>query len=140
MSGFEAIGLTLIVWPLVVNALDLYKSAPKKNGEKNGDGVWTELLSDLRTEETIYREFVDRLLAAHLTEDARLEYESDSSAMWALASLHRRLQRGLGPNADIVLHTIPDMERLLRELNAKVNDALKFSGSTVRKFWIVIKN
>jgi hypothetical protein len=140
MSGFEAIGHALSVWPLVVNAVALYKSVLKKNRENNGDGVWTELLSDLRTEETIYREFVDRLLAAHLTEDARLEYESNSSAMWALASLHRRLQRGLGPNADIVLHTVSDMERLLRELNAKVNDALEVSGSTVRKFWTLIKN
>ncbi len=75
------------VWPLVVNALDLYKKV------RNSPG-WNQLDQELRTEKIIYEEFVGHLLTHDLLDGASLEFidqKTANFARWEDKELHSRL-------------------------------------------------
>jgi hypothetical protein len=114
MSGFEVIGVVLGVWPLVVNALSLYKEV--KNSPR-----WDLLDQELRTEKIIYVEFVGHLLAPDLLDGDSLELINQKTAnfaRWEDKELHSRLAERLGiEKSSLVLTTVQEMERLLVDLN-----------------------
>lgn len=113
MSGFEVIGVVLGVWPLVVNALMLYKAV------KNS--AWDLLLQELQTEKIIYVEFVRHLLTPDLLDGDSLEFidqKTENFAGWEDKELHSRLAERLGvEKSTLVLTTVQEMEKLLGDLN-----------------------
>jgi hypothetical protein len=116
MSGFESIGLILGVWPLLLNSLQLYKTA------KNGSD-WDLIVDEFRTEEIIYEECVRHLLS-DTSEVDLLELgnkDKPNQALWNDAGLHGRLHNRLGhEKASIVLKTLQDMEIILMRLHQKL--------------------
>jgi hypothetical protein len=117
MSGFEVIGVVLGVWPLVVDALKLYKTL------KNSP-TWDLLFREFQTEKIIYVEFVGHLLAPDLLDGDFLELINQKSAnfaRWENKELHSRLAERLGPEKSrLVLTTVQEMDRLLCDLNEKL--------------------
>jgi hypothetical protein len=116
MSGFEAIGLVLGVWPLVINGLQLYKAA------KNGQG-WDPLCDEFRVEELIYIDCVRHLLAADVSEGDLLQLttrDKPSKHLWKDPALQKSLEKRLGPErTTIVLKTLPEMKTILSSLAEK---------------------
>jgi hypothetical protein len=135
MSGFEVIGLVLGVWPLVVNALSVYKDV------KNGSG-WEVLLQEFRTERIIYLEFVGNLLAPDLLDGDALELigqKTATFARWDDIELHSRLEERLGAEkSNLVRTTVQEMERLLANLNERLtreeNPSVRFFFSFLELF------
>jgi hypothetical protein len=117
MSGFEVIGLVLGLWPLVEDALRLYKAV------KNSAG-WNLLDQELRTEKIIYIEFVGYLLTPDLLDGDSLELINQKAAnfaRWEDKELHSRLAERLGvEKSSLVLTTVQEMERLLVDLNERL--------------------
>ena len=118
MSGFEVIGVVLGVWPLVVNTLQLYKSA------KNGQG-WEVLLDEVKTEETIYIDCVRLLLASDTSEADLMQltsWEKPNQHLWKDPSLQRSLQKRLGKEkSTLVLKTLGQMDALLTTMSEEIN-------------------
>jgi hypothetical protein len=117
MSGFEVIGEVLAVWPVVVNALSLYKAT--KDGRAYG-----LLLNELRTEEQVYSEFVRLLLQADVPE-ADLVQLTDSKrpnlGLWKDRALHFSIERRLGQEkSKLVTETLLEMDKLLVSLSEKL--------------------
>lgn len=116
MSGFEAIGLILAVWPLVVNGLQLYKAA------KNGQG-WDLLCDEFRVEEFLYIDCVRHLLAADVSEGDLLQLTSrdkPNQHLWNDPVLHKSLEKRLGrERTTMVLKTLQEMDTILSSLAEK---------------------
>jgi hypothetical protein len=117
MSGFEVIGVVLVAWPVVVNALTLYKAT------KDGSG-YGGLLNELRTEEFVYREFVQLLLQADVPEADLVQLtdrKRSNVGLWKDIALHFSLERRLGrENSKLVLATVVEMDKLLVSLSVKL--------------------
>jgi hypothetical protein len=117
MSGFEIIGVILGCWPMVVNALSLYKAT--KDGKAYG-----LLLNELRTEELVYREFVRHLLQADVPEADLVQLtdrKRSNVGLWKDRALHFSLERRLGQEKSIlVLETLVEMNKLLFSLSEKL--------------------
>jgi hypothetical protein len=117
MSGFEVIGVVLGVWPLLMNAVDLYKAAKDVRG--------ADLLrTQLDTEEFIFRQFVQNLLSSDVAE-AELVQLSDrnrpNTGLWKDKALHSKLETRLGPDRSrIVLSNLVEMDKLLTSLRDKL--------------------
>jgi hypothetical protein len=117
MSGFEVIGLVMSVWPLVVNAADMYKASKDSRG--------ADLLrNELDTEEFIFRQFVHGLLSSDVT-DTDLIQLSDrnrpNAGLWRDRELHSKLEKRLGPEkSKIVLTSLREMDKLLTSLRDKL--------------------
>jgi hypothetical protein len=92
MAEFEVIGVVLGLWPEVVKALGLYKAT--RDGRPYG-----LLLNELKTEERVYREFVQLLLQADVPE-AELVQLTDrrrpNESLWNDIALHFKIERRLG--------------------------------------------
>jgi hypothetical protein len=119
MSGFEAIGIILGAWPIVVNALNAYKMA------KNGKGV-SLLLRELRVEKTIYSEFVHHLLESDIPDQAellRLSSETNLDLeLWKKKTLHDSLKRRLGEEKSaLVFEVLEEIKELLASLKKKLD-------------------
>jgi hypothetical protein len=117
MSGFEVIGVVLAAWPVVVSSLTKYKAT------KDGRGYGT-LLNELRTEEFVYREFVQHLLQADVPE-ADLVQLTDRKrpivGLWKDRALNFSLERRLGhEKSKLVQETLVKMEKLLVSLGEKL--------------------
>lgn len=125
MSGFEVIGVVLGVWPLVTNAVYLYKAA------KGGLGR-DLLLHEVKTEEVIFTEFVKHLLASDVSEADLLSLsnkENPNLTLWKDEELNAKLGRRLGKEkSEVVLRTLQLMGALL----TSVNDQLGGKDQTVR--------
>jgi hypothetical protein len=117
MSGFEVIGVVLGVWPVVLNALAVYKAT------KDGRGYGL-LLNELRTEEIVYREFVQQLLQSDVPESDLVQLTSrkrSNVGLWQDKGLHFGLERRLGlEKSKIVLETLVEMDKLLVSLSDKL--------------------
>ncbi|RFU32311.1 hypothetical protein B7463_g4031, partial [Scytalidium lignicola] len=118
MSGFEAIGLVLAVWPLVVNGFALYKTA------KGGLGMEL-LVNRVKMEEAIYEDFVCHLLAADVSEAELIQLsdkEKPDLLMWKNETLHVKLRERLGEKkSQIVLTTCREMNRILTDLRSQLD-------------------
>lgn len=110
--------MVLGVWPVVVNALSLYKAT--KDGRAYG-----LLLNELRTEEMVYREFVLLLLQADVPEADLVQLtdrKRSNVGLWKDKSLHFSLERRLGgqEKSKLVLETLVEMDKLLVSLSEKL--------------------
>lgn len=116
MPGFEAIGVVLGAYPLIVHGLQLYKGA--KNGQD-----WEPLYDEFRTEEIIYIECVRHLLAADISEADLLRLstrDEPSQTMWKDPALDRSIRNRLGDERSLmVLKTLQEMDKLLTTLSEK---------------------
>jgi hypothetical protein len=126
MSGLEVIGLVLSLWPVVVDAVDIYKAM------KEGRGA-DLLRHELDTEEYIFREFVHGLLSSAAVTDADLIQLSDrnrpNTGLWKDRALHSKLEKRLGPErSKIVLKSLVEMDKLLTGLREKLANS---NGDTV---------
>ena len=117
MSGFECIGVVLVVYRLVVNGLQLYKAA--KNGQD-----WELLYDEFRTEEIIYVECIRHLLASDTSEANLLQLSTrdrPNQQLWKDPALDKSLRRRLGPEkSPMVLKTLQEMDKLLTTLTEKL--------------------
>jgi len=117
MSGFEAIGVVLGAYPLIVHVLQLYKGA--KNGQD-----WELLYDEFRVEEIIYVECVRHLLASDTSEADLLQLstrDKPNQALWKDPALGRSLHSRLGDEkSPMVLKTLREMDNLLTTLNEKL--------------------
>ena len=118
MSGFEVIGVMLGVWPVVVNCLTMYKAT------KDGRGYGL-LLNELRTEEIVYREFVQHLLQADVPEADLVQLtdkKRSNKDLWENRELHFSLERRLGhEKSKVVLEYLVEMDKLLGSLGEKLS-------------------
>lgn len=117
MSGFEVIGVVLGVWPVVVNALALFKAT------KDGRGYGL-LLNEFKTEETVYREFVRQLLQADVPGAdviQLIDRKRPNVGLWKDRSLHFSLERRLGvEKTKVVLNILDEMNNILTALMEKL--------------------
>jgi hypothetical protein len=98
MSGFEAVGLALSIWPLVVNALEVYKLAV--SGED-----WEVVCFQCKTEEVIYVECVLHLLQGSVSDGELAQLcsrKKPNQFLWkdklSDPTVRNSLERRLGPN------------------------------------------
>jgi hypothetical protein len=130
MPEFEVIGVVLGLWPEVVNTLALYKAT--KDGKPYG-----LLLNELKTEERVYREFVQLLLQADFPE-AELVQLTDrrrpNESLWSDIALHFKIEKRLGQDhSKLVLETLMEMKKLLVSLSDKLGgseDVSSYSSFT----------
>jgi len=121
MTGFEAIGVVVGVWPVVVNALASYAAT------KQGRGA-NALLHKLRTEEVVYREFVYTLLSADVPEADLCQLSSrpiPNLHLWKDKALHAKLAMRLGDvKTKGILDTVEEMHKCLTALEtmSEIND------------------
>jgi hypothetical protein len=116
MSGFEVIGVVLGLWPVVLNALSVFTAT------KDGRGARL-LLNELRTEELVYREFAQQLLASDFSEADLLQLSDrkrSNLVLWKDKALHYTLERRLGDKSEFVLKTLEEMKNILKSLNEKL--------------------
>lgn len=117
MSGFEAIGVVLAVWPLVVNGIQVYKLA------RSGQG-WDLLYDQFVTEQVIYQECVLHLLAPELSESdlaQLIQGDKPNGPLLKDPAVTRGLEGRLGQQkSQIVLKTIQSMDSLLQLLKEKM--------------------
>lgn len=139
MSGFEAVGIILGAWPIVVNAMNAYKLT------KNGKGI-SLLLHELQVEEMIYSEFVHHLLESDISDQAVLLKLSDKTnpdlELWKKKTLHDSLKRRLGEKkSTLVFQKLEEMKKLLASLNEKlVSNDIGVETSQSRRFRTSIRN
>jgi hypothetical protein len=126
MSEFEAIGLVLRTYPLIVQVLQLYKGA-------NNAQDWELLYDEFGVEEIIYVECVRHLLASDISEADLLQLstrDKPNQALWKDPALDRSLRSRLGDEkSPIVLKTLQEMDNLLATLNERLKS---HAISTVR--------
>jgi hypothetical protein len=116
MSGFEAVGAVLGLWPVVINAFIAYEATKDNTG-------CDLLLHELETEEIIYREFVHHLLASDVSETDLLQItdrQKPNVGLWKDKALHASLERRLGDKSEVVVKTLKDMDNILATLNEKL--------------------
>ena len=117
MSGFEAVGIILGAWPLVVNAMTVYKLT------KSGTGL-SLMLHELKTEEMIYTQFVHNLLVSDVTEAELMKLsnrENPDSGLWKNELLHNNLKQRLGlMKSELVFEKLEEIGKILASLNQKL--------------------
>jgi hypothetical protein len=113
MSGFEIIGVVLAVWPVVMNAISLYKAT------KGGRGV-ESLRIQLDTEAFIFRQFVSNLLSSDVAEADLIQISASNgpnTSFWRDKGLHSKLETRLGPDGTrVVQSNLEEISRLLTGL------------------------
>ncbi|KAH8746033.1 hypothetical protein BGZ57DRAFT_936044 [Hyaloscypha finlandica] len=119
MSGFEVVGLLLGLYPIVVDAVNVYKAT------KTGRAA-TSLIRKLKIEEVIYHQFVYKLLASNVQGDDMyrldLNKEPPDLSRWQAVALNQKLRIRLpSETADLVLEILREMETLLKDLNAELS-------------------
>lgn len=119
MSGFEAAGIVLGAWPLVVNMITLYHSG--RNGHE-----WELLLDEFKTEEVIYVDTIRSLLQANVSESVLLQLsnrEKPNHHLWKDPDLHRSLEKRMGKtHFPIVLTILQNMDVLLKVVHDKLKN------------------
>ena len=117
MSGFEAVGIILGAWPLVVNAMTVYKLT------KSGTRL-SLMLHELKTEEMIYTQFVHNLLVSDVTEAELMKLsnrENPDSGLWKNELLHNNLKQRLGlMKSELVFEKLEEIGKILASLNQKL--------------------
>jgi hypothetical protein len=120
MSGFEIVGLLLGLYPLVVDAVNVYKATKTSRAA-------TSLIRKLKIEEVIYRQFVYKLVAPNIQGADiyrfTLNQEPPGLGPWQNVAMNQKLRIRLGPEtADFVLDILREIERLLKDLNADLSN------------------
>jgi hypothetical protein len=116
MSGFEAAGLALGLWPVVLNLAEMYKAS------KDGRAM-TSLAMKIRTYEIIFKQSVSKLLQGDedlLSKDrvGLLSGQEEFIAIWTDVEFAARLKRRIDPQI------LPILEHHMMEI-FKLLDALK---------------
>ena len=130
MSGFEAIGLALSIWPIVVNVLESYKLAV--SGQP-GQG-WDLIYNEFRIEEAIYVDCVEHLLQGCVTEAELTQLCSrgkPNQFIWKETlmdpKVRNSLERRLGPKkTPIVLETLQEIDRHVATVCKKIETTDSF--------------
>lgn len=111
MSDFETVGLLLGLYPVVIQAVDVYKAT------KSGRAA-ASMLRKLKTEEVIYHQFVQKLLALNVQDDDPSNLEP-----WKSVTLSQNLRDRLGPKiANPILQILGEIDVLLKDLNTKLQN------------------
>lgn len=108
MSGFEVIGVVLGVYPIVLNACQLYRAA------RSGDGI-EKLIRRLDIERFLFEDFVSRLLGPDVEESQllRLKTSRDLSC-WKENDLQTKLEQRHGfVKTKHIIAVITDLNDLL---------------------------
>jgi hypothetical protein len=127
MSGFEAVGLALSIWPVVLNVLEAYKLAVSGQG-------WDLVCKEFRTERAIYVDCVQHLLEGSVTEGELAQLcssEKPNQFLWKEKlkdpKVRNSLERRLGPNkTPIVLETLEGIDKHIATLYKKIDTAESF--------------
>jgi hypothetical protein len=127
MSGVEAVGLALNIWPVVVNFLEAYKLAVSGQG-------WDKVYQEFKTERVIYVDCVQHLLQGSVSEadlSQLCSFEKPNQPLWDEKlkdpNLRNSLQRLLGSNkTPIVLETLRGIDEHLATLCQKIETADAF--------------
>jgi len=126
MSGFEAVGLALSIWPLVVNALDAYKLAV------SGEG-WDIVYFQFRTDEVIYVECVSHLLQGSVSERDLAQLcsrDRPNQPLWkeklSDPTVRNSLERRLGPKTPFVLEMLQGIDDHLDTVYRKIDATEEF--------------
>ncbi|MCJ1405771.1 hypothetical protein MMC11_009001 [Xylographa trunciseda] len=138
MSGFEVVGVILGVYPVIVDALALYKAT------KAGKGA-ASLSRNLRTESIIFGEFVYNLLAPNVCPDELTRLKDPRSAdleLWKDATLHAHFKDRLGSEkAEVVVEILQEIHALLRSLELELSAVpTEHTIELLRKFRATIRN
>jgi hypothetical protein len=134
MSGFEAVGLALGIWPLVVNALEAYKLGVSGQG-------WDLVCFQFKPEEVIYMECVSNLLQGSVSEAGLAQLcsrEKPNRFLWkeklSDPTVRNSLERRLGPKrTPIVLGTLQRIDEHLATLCQKIEIADAFLVSRLEQ-------
>ncbi|KAL9120120.1 MAG: hypothetical protein Q9187_003324 [Circinaria calcarea] len=119
MSGFEIVGVILAVYPLIGTALKVYQATKSRRGAAS-------LALAISTEEIIFSEFVQNLLAPNVSSEAELVRLADPSSqnleLWKDTTLQQNLRNRLGPRkAKVVLETLCEIGELLKSLQDELS-------------------
>lgn len=118
MSGFEVVGVILGVYPIIGACLRVYQNTKARKGAAS-------LALALKTEEIIFSEFVQNLLAPNV-EEAELVRLTDPSPqrleLWNDTTLQQDLRNRLGSKkAQVVLETLQEIRELLKSLQDELS-------------------
>jgi hypothetical protein len=121
MSGFEVIGIILAAWPVVLSAVDVYKTSKDSKGAER-------LHRELDIEEVIFREFLHTLLASDVSDSDLVQLSVQlndrsipNTGLWKDGALQSKLQRRLGPDKTrVTLSSLEEMDNLLTSLNTQI--------------------
>lgn len=127
MSGIEAVGLALSIWPVLINVLEAYKLAVDGQG-------WDLVCTEFKTERVIYVEWVEHLLQGSVTESELAQlcsFEKPNQFLWKEKlndpRVRSSLERRLGPRkAPIVLETLKGMDEQVATLYQKIDTTESF--------------
>ena len=131
MSGFEAVGLALSIWPVVINLLDAYKQAVSGQG-------WDLIYTEFKVEEVIYVDCVEHLLQGSVTEAELAQLcsrERPNQFLWEEklrdSRVRKSLERRLGPRiTPMALQTLQRIDEHLATLCEKIEKADSFLVGT----------
>src|SRR4051794_30587297 len=119
MSEFEVVSHLLGLYPIVINALNVYKDTKSTR-------AIAPLIHELKVEQIIYREFVHALVAPDIVEEETylldLLQGASSQTLWQDVTLNQKVLIRLGSvKAKVILDTLREIERLLNGLNSEFN-------------------
>ena len=110
MSGFEVVGVILGAYPVIINALEVYKAT------KGGKGA-VSFARNLKTEEIIFGEFVHHLVAPNVSQRDLVLLTSSTSpdlALWKKDTLQIDMKARLGSDkADNIIEILEEIQELL---------------------------
>ncbi|MCJ1393441.1 hypothetical protein MMC18_006316 [Xylographa bjoerkii] len=138
MSGFEIVGVILGVYPIIVDALALYKATKAGNRAAS-------LSRNLKTESIIFGEFVYHLLAPNVSLDELTRLKDPKSPdleLWKDATLHAHLKDRLGSEkAEVVVEILQEIHALLRSLELELSAVpTEHTIELLRKYRATIRN
>lgn len=121
MSGFEVAGIILGAYPLLMAALAVYSET------KSGKGA-RRLVRTLKTEETIFNNFIHHILSPPTISEAEFVRLTDPARpdldLWKDTTLETKLGRRLGGNtAEIVVQILREINDLLRSLRNELTSS-----------------
>ncbi|KAL9609699.1 MAG: hypothetical protein Q9167_005549 [Letrouitia subvulpina] len=117
MSGIEAAGIILGLYPVIITALDVYKAT------KGGKGALS-LARNLKTEEIIFGEFVHHLVAPNVSKADLVRLKISASpdlALWTNKTLQADMRARLGAEkANNVVEILKEIHELLISLQEEL--------------------
>ena len=119
MSGFEIVGLVLAVYPLIGTAIQAYKTAKTGRSRASSLALW------LRIEQSLFRQFVHKLLAPNVSEAELVLLQDPTSSnliLWKDPSLHTKLANRLGLEiSGTIIETLHEVHVLLSSLQNELS-------------------
>ncbi|OHE93062.1 hypothetical protein CORC01_11619 [Colletotrichum orchidophilum] len=121
MSGIEAVGLVLGLWPIIESLVKGYKAA--KEGDDRG-----LFLLQIEVQETIYKGCVRQLVQEHgestiENDDANVEAKQSDPSPWQTPSFRRKLRSRLGPtDFELMESVLKHIERSMISLRNQLEN------------------